>query len=274
MRQVYAFTLIELLVVISIIALLVAILLPALSAARDTARAMHCGTQMRQVGQAWHQFAGDFNGRGPGYAESPGGTSEHTWGSWLNHFIWEARIVTLPEYMGPIQKFNGFSSEYGGMLEPGPYPGNLVCPMVAQFGEGLVARPWISNWNATGGNPWPHFQVHRSDGPYGQIMRNHPFHPDAHVALGTRLSQFRRPSTSFLVYEADRGWDGGVYSSSEQSAVGQITPENRSTRAFTGVGGYMFRHPGMTMNALLADGHVERLGADPDEFGPERFAVD
>ena len=45
-----AFTLIELLVVISIVTLLIAILLPALRTARETARAIQCGSNQRQVG--------------------------------------------------------------------------------------------------------------------------------------------------------------------------------------------------------------------------------
>ena len=61
-----AFTLIELLVVISIVSLLMAILLPALAAARESARRIKCGTQLRQIGMAGLMYADENDGTFPG----------------------------------------------------------------------------------------------------------------------------------------------------------------------------------------------------------------
>ena len=90
------FTLIELLVVVSIIAILAAMLLPAMARARETARRATCGTNMRSLLGAVTLYMDDHDGHNPG----PSGAHPGNVYAWAHEYAW---FVQLSPYVGLTQ---------------------------------------------------------------------------------------------------------------------------------------------------------------------------
>jgi prepilin-type N-terminal cleavage/methylation domain-containing protein len=100
-RKQTGFTLVELLVVIAIIGILVALLLPAVQAAREAARRMHCGNNLKQWGLAVHNYH-DSHKTAPSGIILPG---QWTFRALLLPYVEQQQLHDLIDFKHPLNCF-------------------------------------------------------------------------------------------------------------------------------------------------------------------------
>ncbi len=122
MRSRAAFTLIELLVVISIIALLIALLVPAIKQAKHITKITMCGSNMHQIAVAMTTYAGDASGAYPQIGTINEQSSAGCWANWCSY--------------GPVHGGEGVG--YGALIK-GDY---LTVEMTLCPGRDFVSEDW------------------------------------------------------------------------------------------------------------------------------------
>jgi len=121
-----AFTIVELLVVIAIIAMLISILLPAMSKSRDLAKRVICSGNLRQLGTLTGVYGNDYHGVLPqGFANAAG---------WSSHYLWIGPGMSGSGWTPGYSSFGLFIQGYGmGSGGSGQYTSDFrlfTCPAI------------------------------------------------------------------------------------------------------------------------------------------------
>jgi prepilin-type N-terminal cleavage/methylation domain-containing protein/prepilin-type processing-associated H-X9-DG protein len=146
MRQsgsaVAGFTLVELLVVITIIGILIALLLPAVQAAREAARRMQCANNFKQVGVGLHNYVSAKGVFPQGMVDHGGGW---TWSTFILPYIEQQAVYNMINFKDDCYFGNQGAASDSTRVAAGKIIRAYLCPSDPQAGEWVKASSWGQN---------------------------------------------------------------------------------------------------------------------------------
>ena len=226
-RKQYCFTLIELLVVIAIIAILAAILLPALNSARERGRAASCINNLKQFGNALPMYVEDNDGY-------------NCWGSTKE---WDGCRVGFHMFLGV---YMGANKTHNGHVAVNDWDNKLVanqneiflCPSVP-LEENPIEGGWaITYWANSTYNENSYAKASDPRCIFGEDGCGKPY----------KYNRIKNPSSILGIAEGGNKSDGRKATSITQCFAWYYAVENKLTH-FPG------RHNGMD-NLMYLDSHV------------------
>lgn len=278
MKTKKGFTLVELLVVISIIALLLAVLVPSLAKAREIAKRMVCGTQVKQIGVGMSGYAMEYNDKMPWYGGQTGGVPDdskdestiHPWLIYRTH-----NSGNDLQYQDSSQKCacGGGGGSSPGTTHGKPRPMRIACLFEAKLiPDGKVFycpsnraenRRYDTYTRSDYGNAWgtPHqkYNAEKNLLPNDWIRSGYDYYPiDRSIVYGpgagmTKMSDVFVPKVTCKKFS--RLSPSSPYLSDVIWSKNDVV--HRSGIKAGSAGSVVLKNP--SINCLFADGHVRSV---------------
>ncbi len=244
----FAFTLVELLVVIAVIAILAAMLLPAVSRSKASALAVACLNNEQQMGIALNMYVGD-NHVYPFWVATIGGEESGKMFHWedalhiyepaYNPLSWTNRNCQCPAYLGVLATTSTTSGGYDGSYAYNYDGAGTVDDLDIVLGLG-----WVNYYNGNG---------------------NREFNPISESAV-------KAPSEMFAISDARIRTTGGVRFFNEGEDYMNTGLGTESLGAIISDQEQAPPQHGQNFNVLFCDGHVKAIKIN-DLFNPTNTAI-